>query len=187
MPITYHLIICIAHYLQYLCLSSSSTIWCYTACLNSDWWGRSSASERGLILLAWRCSPASQPVLVFFPHLTFYSFCWVQITFPLLLDLRCRRMWSRTFLTRSLSLASSVHWSCRPGKDIGIKKQNIQNCRSHSYNVKVKCVLVTYGFSRCHFYDSTYRQVPSLRQWVLLKMTEANQFGPLCNIQGHVT
>lgn len=40
----------------HLCLWSSSTIWCYTVCLSSDWWGRSSASERGLTSLAWRCS-----------------------------------------------------------------------------------------------------------------------------------
>lgn len=38
------------------CLPCSSTTWCYTACLNSDWWGRSSASERGSTSLAWPCS-----------------------------------------------------------------------------------------------------------------------------------
>lgn len=36
-------------------LPSSSTTWCYTACLNYGWWVRSSASERGSTSLAWRC------------------------------------------------------------------------------------------------------------------------------------
>lgn len=46
----------------------------------------------------------------------YLSWCaWTECA--LFLDLRCSRMWSRTFLTRLPSLASSVHWSCKPGKE----------------------------------------------------------------------
>lgn len=120
------------------CLWSSSTICCYTACLNSDWWDRSSASERGLTSLAWRCSSASHFIrCVLFFH-AFYSFWWVQIQFPLFLDLRCKRMWSRTFLTRLPSLASSVHWSCKPGKDIWTNRLR-KTLQTLNWNFKMCC------------------------------------------------
>lgn len=105
--------VCVCDELMILCLLSSSTIWCYTVCLNWDWWDRSSASERGLTSLAWRSDHCSV-LLSFF--ICWFNGCKVNVL--LFLGLRCRRMWSRTSLTRSPSLASSGHWSCRPGKGV---------------------------------------------------------------------
>lgn len=62
-----------------LCLLSSSTIWCFTACLNWDWWDRSSASERGLTSPAWRSDHFS--VLLCFLYFILMAANWMSSCF----------------------------------------------------------------------------------------------------------
>lgn len=67
------------------CLWFSSTTWCFTACQNWDWWGRSSASERGSTSPAWRCTTVRpSPTFRLFSLCLTHFFGWIKLSPSLL-------------------------------------------------------------------------------------------------------